>query len=284
MRSPSPRRPVTLACAALLLLLAACGDDDDGATAAGDRPSGAADGSGGGSGGGDRVLVGRTFVSTAITEDGEPRPLADGTGVTLVFDDGQLRADAGCNSLSGPVEVGDDRLTLGEMSTTQMGCEPSLADQDAWLSEVLSADPAYTLDGATLELTSGTTVIELTDSEVADPDRPLEGTEWRLDSIVDGDTAGSVPAGSGATMTFADGHVSFSIEGCNTGGGEATVDDQTITLGPLEQTLMACAGAAGDVEAAVTAVLDGEITYAVDASTLTLTHPSGRGLVLRADG
>jgi heat shock protein HslJ len=91
-----------------------------------------------------------------------------------------------------------------------------------------------------------------------------------------------VPTGSGATLTFADGQVSFAIGGCNSGSGDAVVGDGTIEVGDLMSTLIGCPSSAGDVEAAVTAVLAGEITYTIDADTLTLTHPSGRGLVLRA--
>jgi heat shock protein HslJ len=263
----------TLAVAvAFAFAVAGCGGDDDD-TATGDGSSGAAD-----------QLAGRTFQSSAVTEDGQPRPLADGTQIRLRFDDGRVSADAGCNTMTGTVEITDDRLVIDEMGMTAMGCEPPLGDQDEWLQGVLFGDPGYTLDGAELRLESGTTVIELTDREVADPDRPLEATTWALDGIVDGDAVSSVPAGGGATVVFADGQVSVDVEGCNQGGGDATIGDGTIELGALRTTRIACPSPAAEIETAVTAVLDGEITYAIEADVLTLTHPSGRGLTLRATG
>jgi heat shock protein HslJ len=46
-------------------------------------------------------LWGRTFVSVAVTEDGEPRPLIPGTRIELTFgqreDEGGIRWKAGCN-------------------------------------------------------------------------------------------------------------------------------------------------------------------------------------------
>jgi len=178
------------------------------------------------------------------------------------------------------------RLVVGELEMTAIGCEPALADQDEWLAGLLVDDPAYALDGDTLRLTSGTTEVELSDREVADPDRPLEGTEWQLDGLVDGDVVGSVPAGTGATVTFSGGRVDFSIDGCNSGGGPATIGEGTIDVGDLVSTRIGCTSPIAEVEAAVTGVLDGQIDYAIDAATLTLTDPSGQGqgLVLRAAG
>ena len=187
--------------------------------------------------------------------------------------------------MDGEVGIEPDRLVLDQLAVTEMGCDPAERHtQDEWLAGVLSAGPTYTLDGDALRLESGTTIIELTDREAADPDRPLETTQWQLDGIVDGDAVSSVPAGAGATLQFEDGQVRFAIEGCNQGGGDVTIADTTIEIGQMTTTLMGCASPAADVEAAVTSVLAGEITYAVEAGNLTLTHPSGRGLVLRAAG
>jgi heat shock protein HslJ len=267
------RLPASLAFAVTVALVAgACGGDDDtvgsdDAPVTPDEPGSPAD---------------REFLSTAVTEDGQPRPLVDGTQVRLQFHDGRLTADAGCNTMDGQVEIEPDRLVLDQLAVTEMGCDPERHAQDEWLARVLAGGPGYTVDGAALRIESGTTVVELTDRDVADPDRPLEGTRWQLDGVVDADAVSSVPAGGGAELVFADGRVSFEIEGCNQGGGHVTVTDASIELGPLETTLMGCAPPAADVEAAVTSVLTGQITYAVEAGTLTLTHPSGRGLVLRA--
>lgn len=227
-------------------------------------------------------LDGRTFVSTSVTEAGQDRPLVDGTRIELDFADGGIRANAGCNSLGGQVSTTPDRIMTGEMASTAMGCDAPLHDQDEWLFGFLDADPSYTLDGHTLRLESGDTVIELADSEVADPDRPLEGTRWALDGMVDGDAASSVPAGGGATLTITGGTASVAVDGCNQGGAEVTVNEGAVVFGGLAMTRMGCAEPAATVEAALVAVLDGEVAYTIDSDTLTLTHPSGQGLTFRA--
>jgi len=46
-------------------------------------------------------LWGRTFLSTAVTEGDQDRPLVPGTRLRVTFEDGFVRADAGCNHLTG---------------------------------------------------------------------------------------------------------------------------------------------------------------------------------------
>src|SRR5262245_63953243 len=47
--------------------------------------------------------------------------------------------------------------------------------------------------GDKLTLTSGTTVVSLQDREVAEPDLPLTGTTWTVDTLLAGGAASSIP-------------------------------------------------------------------------------------------
>jgi heat shock protein HslJ len=85
--------------------------------------------------------------------------------------EGRIAAEAGCNSMSGALDVGPDRLVVGELAMTRMSCGPALDAQDAWLSGVLEGDPAYTVSGARLRLEAGGTVIELVERDSGQPDR-----------------------------------------------------------------------------------------------------------------
>jgi heat shock protein HslJ len=268
-------------------------DDDNGPRAAGDLPA---------------DLEGRRFVSESVTEGGEERPLVDDTEITLEFlDDGVLTAFAGCNQLRGPVTAESGRLVVSDLPITDMACSPpSLHDQDQWLAEFLLAGPTYTLDAPALTLRVDGTVVELIDTGVAsggadgaagdgqDPDEPvasespLVGTSWRLTTIIDGDSAGSMPDGVAATITFEAESVGFTVEGCNTGGADAEITASQVALTePLIMTMMLCEGPASVVESAVVAVLDGEIGYVIDRAsdgdTLTLTLPDGMSLALSRD-
>ena len=111
-----------------------------------------------------RDLAGRTFLSTAVTERGMPRPMPAGSRVRLWFTaDGRLVAGAGCNSIQGPVEVADGRLRMLEMRTTEMWCGEDLLAQDQWLASLLDARPSWQLAGPHLRVTTGQAVIELTE-------------------------------------------------------------------------------------------------------------------------
>lgn len=106
-------------------------------------------------------LDGRTFVSRSITDGGRPRPLVPGTEIRLTFpDDGRIVATAGCNTMSGAVTVESQRLTIGDLAVTEMGCDSARHEQDKWVAEMLTADPEHRLDGRQLTLIeSGTTLV-----------------------------------------------------------------------------------------------------------------------------
>lgn len=136
-----------LAAALSLLTLIACGSDGDEAEQA------PAD------------LWGRTFISTVVTEDGEPRPLVPDTRIRVTFEEreerGVVRWEAGCNTFGGEVEIGAERLLVGEITGTEIGCPDELHEQDNWLGGFLGSDPRWRSSDDRLTLTSGDTVIEL---------------------------------------------------------------------------------------------------------------------------
>jgi heat shock protein HslJ len=227
-------------------------------------------------------LWGRTFLSTTVAEHGRKRPLAPGTRLRLTFADGDVRAHAGCNHLTGRVRIDGDRLTMGPFASTQMFCAPPLQEQDAWLAGFLGAGPMWRLDGDDLVLSTDDTDIRLTDRRIAEPDRPLLGTRWVVDGVVDHGSVASVPAGVEAYLTLRDDGRVDGFTGCNHFGGTAVERDERVSFSEMYATRMACGDEIGRLEAAVLAVLDGEVDAHVDGDRLTLTGTDGRGLRLRA--
>ena len=229
---------------------------------------------------------GRTFLSTSVTEHGRPKPLVDGTRITLsFFEDGhRLGAQAGCNQMGGTASFDGGRLVVGDLATTEMGCDPPRHAQDEWLARFLTSRPEWSREGSTLTLDNGTARIVLEDRETADPDRPLLGTKWVVDTIVDGETASSVPAGVEAFLTFEDSNRFGGNTGCNGMGGNSVVheDTSTITFSEVITTKMACDDDRMRLERAVLATLDGDVAYRIDADVLRLDGPGGHGLRLRA--
>jgi heat shock protein HslJ len=77
-------------------------------------------------------------------------------------------------------------------------------------------------------------------------------------------------------MTIADDGTVAVETGCNTGSGSVEVGDDTLTFGPIATTLRACADeAVNQLEAAVLAVLQGEVSYTIDGSNLSLRSGEG---------
>jgi heat shock protein HslJ len=69
--------------------------------------------------------------------------------------------------------------------------------------------------------------------------------------------------------------------GCNNGSASVVIDEEVLTFEPLVLTRVACDGETGEMEAAQTAVLDGEVAYELDEGSLTLTK-ADRSLTYRS--
>jgi heat shock protein HslJ len=226
----------------------------------------------------DDALRGRTFLSTAVTEDGKSRALAAKTRISLWFaDDGRLVANAGCNSMQGPVGTGDGKLDVADLAITEMGCDAPRHAQDDWFAKLLGAKPSWKLEQDTLTISSGTTTITLQDKKVAQPDLPLEGIRWTLDTVVDGEVASHSAAATKAYLVFAGGKVT-GYTGCNSFSGPASINGSSITFGPLIRSMRPCQADRATVEGSVLSVLTGTVRFQIDSSTLTLTGRNAKGL------
>jgi len=243
-----------LAGASLLLALTACGNES----------------------GAGASLTGKSYLSTAVTQDGKPEQLAPNTRVRLQFtDDGRLVADVGCNSMQSKVSTSDGKLTLkGELASTAMGCPGPQQGQDAWLSKILTAKPAWKLDGSKLDLTAGGTTISLVDRATAEPARALDSTKWSLATVITGDAASHQAGAEKAWMTLNGERVTGST-GCNHFQGTVARATGKLTFGELATTRRACAGDAAKLETTVLNGLKGDISYAIDGKTLKLRTSTG---------
>jgi len=106
------------------------------------------------------------------------------------------------------------------------------------------------------------------------PASPLEGTTWQLPSP--GDPAAPI------TVRFADGRAS-GFSGCNRFNGGFKRDGDTLTVGPLAGTMMACPEARMAVEKGFLDALSGKHGVAISGARLTLTPASGSPLVFQAE-
>ena len=128
--------------------------------------------------------------------------------------------------------------------------------------------------------TAGDVVIRLLDRKIADPDLPLVGPTWTVNSIITGDAVSSIPDGVSATLTFDQGGRVAVQTGCSQGGGSYAVEGNRIRFAEIALTKMACDAARGQMEAAVLAVLEAEnLTYAIEAGS-PHAAAGAQGLVL----
>ncbi|HEX5613787.1 MAG TPA: META domain-containing protein [Acidimicrobiia bacterium] len=264
------RAPLVMLSLVLVVGLAACGDDD---VTVGSGSSTTAPPPG---------LDGRTFIAQSVTEDGAPRALVAGTEIRFTFRDGTLGASAGCNTLGADYTIDGGVLRIDSVSTTEMGCDEPRHDQDSWLAAFLESRPAVTVAGDELTLANATTTIALLDREVADPDRPLEGTTWVLDTVIDGDAVSSGPIDEQLTLTIADGALTATLP-CNELSAVVEVgDDQVLRLTDATSTAVACTDdALRALEDHMVRTLAGAVDYEIEADVLTLTN-GALGLGYRA--
>lgn len=235
--------------------------------------------------GGTTDLRGRTFLSTGVTENGQPKSLVQGTRILLNFsaDGTKIGANAGCNHMGGDARVDNGRLFVGDMASTMMGCDGGRNEQDAWVAKLLMDKPTIQLTGAELVIKSATAEVRLVDRKVADPDRPLAGTLWTVESLIDGQVASSIPLGAVAHFTINPDGALRGNTGCNQMGGTVVVTSTTLRFSGVFTTKMACEPDRMRLEQAVLDVLRDDVSYTIDADVLRLRHTSGKGLDLRAE-
>lgn len=220
-----------------------------------------------------------TWILVQATVDGTDLDLLDTHPVTLAVDGTDVGGTAACNGYGGTLAAG--ALLFDGFAVTEMACDPpaAMALESAFLAALGQTTDARVEDG-TLVLTGDGIELRF-DAEPASPDADLTGVSWVLDTVIDGDTASSVVAGTEPALTFgSDGSVTGS-DGCNSLSGSADIDGDEITFGPLAQTRRACEPDVTAQARAITAVLAGTVTFSIEGDQLTLTAPDANGLVYR---
>jgi heat shock protein HslJ len=229
-------------------------------------------------------LRGKTFLATAVTEDGRPHTLVADTEVSVEFtDDGRLIARAGCNIMQGAVDTSGGKLVLRDgLAMTTMGCDQARQAQDLFVSGALGASPSWELKGDQLIITAGSTTFDLAPREAVRPDKELVGTTWVLDTMIDGEVASSMTADAPEVTLVFDGKRVVADTHCNGVSAEYTIADDRIVFESSAMTKMACEPEIMRGETAVFDVLSGEATYEITDGRLALTSSSGKGIQLHA--
>ncbi|WP_344215367.1 META domain-containing protein [Kribbella sancticallisti] len=246
-----------------------------------------------------RTPLGKTYLSTAVTEDGEPKQLVPKTRIRLGFarvpnknSDGPrvydvVRTHAGCNRMGTAVAAGElltgGSLWIPGLGGTQVGCRPPLRDQEEWLKTFLTSKPSWRLSGDELTLASGGTTITLLDRKIAEPDFPLDGTRWKvLTTITNADLRQYHHHAEQAWISFHDERLT-GWTGCNELSGTFTRNNTELNFSDLVTTNRDCTAETATLQTAILATLGPAVTYTIDHNQLTLLAPSGIGLDLKAE-
>ena len=218
---------------------------------------------------------------TGGVHDGDPLPMPADAPITLIVADGEASGRAACNSYAGTLSVDGDRLSIGAMSLTEMGCDPAVMEAESRYIAALSEADGWERTGDVLTL-SGETV-ELTYAFVPPmADAALVDTLWTLDGLVDGDAVSSTVAGAEpATLELRDDGTLSGTTGCRTFDGRYEVDATTVVVSDLVNDDRACPDIVNQDEHVLAVIADGW-AYKVTGNRLTLSA-GDRGLVYIAD-
>ncbi|MGW7364844.1 META domain-containing protein [Streptomyces sp. NPDC054841] len=259
-----------------VLTLTACGTETVSGKGAGDNAGGSVQQA--------SRVTGVHWTVDSVTVGG--KRTAAPAGAHVEFDTkggqkGRATGNYGCNHFGADVTIEGDTITVVPGEMTEMGCPKETEGFESALSAAFSGKLKAKLSDKNLTLTTakGDSI-----AMTAQAEAPLVGTKWNVTSLLTGETASSVPAGTEdkAYLVFGkDGSVHGSL-GCNTFHADAKVSGQTITFGRLAGTRRMCPGPEMTVEQAVTEVLRGKVTYELRHRGLSLTAESGKGLAATA--
>ena len=197
---------------------------------------------------------------------------------TLTFEDGSASGNASCNQYFGPYEIDGSTITFGPLASTQMFCGvPGVMEQEAAYLTALASVDTWSMDGETLTLSSGDTPL-LTYEAIS---QDLASSSWDLVAYNNG-TGGfqSTVIDVSVTAVFEEDGTLSGSGGCNSYTGSWETDENSIEIGSIASTAMACAEAdLMDQETRYLAVLQEVETYSVDSVTLEMFDAEGKRLV-----
>ncbi len=131
-------------------------------------------------------------------------------------------------------------------------------------------------------LLAGCCRIPISSNATAPASATIEGPTWQLTAL-----GGQSPSVAGSekrpvTTRFEGGRVS-GFSGCNQYTGAYTLNRDSVVIGSLAGTMMACSEPLMALEKAVMGALTGTLSYAITGDRLTLTPASGASLDFKAE-
>jgi heat shock protein HslJ len=189
---------------------------------------------------------------------------------SATFTDGRVAGSAGCNRYTAPYTLEGEALTIGELATTQMACEP-LADVEREYVAVLAGVAGWRLTGDQLVVLDGDGAELLRFSE------PSPVGDWKATAFLQANAVASPIAGTEVTASFgADGTLAGSA-GCNRYNATFTTESGAIEIAAPASGRKECAEPDGVMkqEQAYLSALPLAAEYRVEGEMLSLLTADG---------
>ncbi len=207
-----------------------------------------------------------------LLESSEGYTPVQGTTIRLWFEATEFGFGAGCNSHSGSYSSCGGRLCSPGLGSTEIGCAAPLQAQDEWLAAFLTASPILTHAAPRLTLGGAEATLEFLDRELANPDRPLSGRTWTIDTFIDGGAASSFPLQASPTVEFRDDRSLQVSTTCNVGEGTYTLGEGVLVLSNVAYSEEVCdpSGSVAARDRIMQVLTVGTVSYEIEAARLTI--------------
>lgn len=222
-------------------------------------------------------LEGVTWVLDQVSAEALSATAPPDARVDLTFESADAHGLAACNTYRGSYSLDGDSLTFGEMATTLMACAPEVSDLEAAYLGKLGEATSYSLDGGQLTLAGGDGP-GMTFS--AESPASLTGTTWNATMIGSADALSGVISGTQPTAEFDETGTVTGTDGCNRYHAPYSTEGDSLTVGKLATTAVACESDIGGQAKDFKAALGGATTFALDGTTLTVYGADGRILLM----
>lgn len=260
MVRPGCRRAVALAAIAALLV-AGCAERAGGGPPAGTAPD----------------VQGSWELATG-TAGGTALPQPAGSRATLVFEGAQVSGSSFCNLFGSTYRLDGDVLAFDGFGGTEMGCDPDvMAAERAYLA-ALGATETAAVEAGELLLTGDGVSLRFRRLPAV-PTSDLADTEWVLETLIQGEVAGSVAPGAVLRLTPDD--ALHGSTGCRALSGTWDTRGDEVVV-PALRVDGECPEELRAQDEHVLSVLGDGFRFAIEGDRLTASDADGLGLVYRA--
>ena len=217
-----------------------------------------------------------------LVRDGTIEPSPAGGRATMTVAEGRLGGSGYCNEYGTGYRLDGDEIVLDGVGGTERGCAPDLMSADTVYFEALASVGSVASRDGYLVLTGPG--VELRFRPVAPvPTSDLAGTDWVLETLLDGEVASSTTGGPATLRLTTDGTFTAST-GCREATASWQLDGDVVRVNGFAAGPGDCPPDVASQDGQVTGVLSRSFQVAVAGGSLTVTGADGLGLVYRDPG